>query len=206
MGFLRKIGKKIKKGVKKLMGGTFGKILGGVGLAMMFWGGANAMFGNMDWFKNLSTRVSKVKPFGNTSIGETISTLDKAKFGDLGVGQKIAKAGVEVGKGFYTAGESIGETIAKPFTGDFSIGDTVADVAEAGIKQTALTAIQGEPEEQTAGFGRMPSVGSFEAPQASYVAEVRNQMPNLQATDFQQLNQSLFYGTLSPQYLIGQMG
>ena len=61
-------------------------------------------------------------------------------------------------------------------------------------------------EEQTAGFGRMPSVGSMEAPQSAYVAEVRTQMPNLQATNFNQLNQSLFYGTLSPQYLMGQMG
>ena len=45
---------------------------------------------------------------------------------------------------------------------------------------------------------------TMEGPQAAYMAEIQTQMPNLQATNFQQLNQSLLYGTLSPQYLMGQ--
>ena len=206
MGFLRKVGRKIKKGVKKLFGGKFGKILGGIGLTMMFFGGANALFGNKGWFKNLTSKIKNMKPFGNTSVTGTIEHLDTTKFADLGVGEKIAKVGVETGKQFFKAGESIGETIASPFKGEFDLGKTAADVTETVIKQSALAAIEGKPEEQTAGFGRMPSVGSMEAPQSAYVAEVRNQMPNLQATNFNQLNQSLFYGTLSPQYLMGQMG
>ena len=86
-----------------------------------------------------------------------------------------------------------------------SMDTFVPDVAKSALGTVAVGKIM-EEEEQTAGFGRMPSVGSMEAPQSAYVAEVRNQMPNLQATNFNQLNQSLFYGTLSPQYLMGQVG
>ena len=68
MGFLRKVGKKIKKGVSKLLGGKFGKILGGIGLAMMFWGGASALFGNQGWFQGLKTNLAKMNPFGSQSI------------------------------------------------------------------------------------------------------------------------------------------
>jgi len=80
MGFLRKVGRKIKKGVKKLLGGKFGKILGGIGLSMMFWGGANAMFGKMDWFKNLNTTLKNIKPFANNNIEGAITRLDDSKF------------------------------------------------------------------------------------------------------------------------------
>lgn len=207
MGFLRKVGRKIKKGVKKLLGGKFGKILGGIGLSMMFWGGANAMFGKMDWFKNLNTTLKNIKPFANNNIEGAITRLDDAKFfgGDdpLNIGQKFAKVGVEVGKGFKTAGESIGEKIKKPFTGNFKMGETVADITEAGLKQTILSELEGEPVDE-GGYGIMPNVGSMEAPQAQYVQAVRNDMPNFQVKNFEGLNQSLFYGTLSPQFLAQQ--
>jgi hypothetical protein len=44
----------------------------------------------------------------------------------------------------------------------------------------------------------------MEASQNAYLAEVQNQMPQYQGTNFQNLNQSLFYGTLSPDYLLAQ--
>jgi len=75
MGFLRKVGKKIKKGVKKLFGSKFGKILGGIGLAMMFWGGANAMFGKMDWFKGLKSNLSKMNPFAKPDLTSAVSEV-----------------------------------------------------------------------------------------------------------------------------------
>jgi hypothetical protein len=234
MGFLRKKFKQIKKKVSKLLGGKFGKILGGIGLAMMFWGGANALFGQQKWFTSLKKNLNRVNPFakgdvtsavevaGNTvadtavaggtetlksevlagaaesakagiEIAKTTSgTLTDIPFSQLDVGQKIAKVGVET-KDFLLPDVS-------------SVGEFAADVTKSVGQQYVMGALQGEPEEQTAGFGRMPQVGSFEAPQASYVQEVRNQIPNFQATNFNQLNQSLFYGTLSPQYLMGQMG
>tara|TARA_R100001509_G_C4763591_1_gene180582 strand:- start:39 stop:656 length:618 start_codon:yes stop_codon:yes gene_type:complete len=200
MGFLRKVGRKIKKGIKKLFSSKFGKILGGVGLSLMFLGGANALFGKTQWFKNLNTSFQRINPFADSTLNGAIEKLDNAKFGDLNFGEKISKVGVEIGKGFKTAGESIGEKIKKPFTGDFEIGETVADVTEAGLKQTVLSELEGEQIDE-GGFGRIPDVGSFEP---SYVQSLNTNMPNLQINNMQQANQSLFYGTLSPQFLLQQ--
>jgi len=214
MGFLRKKFKQIKKKVKKLLGGKFGKILGGIGLAMMFWGGANALFGGKGgWFDSFSSKLKDMNPFAKGDVTGAVEkivqpsdiagpTLEgqiaqgkeilSPKFKDLPIGDKIKVAG-EATKDFLLPDVS-------------SVGEFAADVTRSAGQQYVIGALQGEPEEQTAGFGVMPQVGSFEAPQASYVQEVRNQIPNFQATNFNQLNQSLFYGTLSPQYLMGQMG
>ena len=234
MGFLRKKFKQIKKKVKKLLSGKFGKILGGIGLAMMFWGGANALFGQQKWFQGLKTNLNKMNPFAKGDVtsavevaGNTVADTAVAggtetlKSQALAGAAESAKAGIELAK--TTSGTltdipfsqlDLGQKIAKVGveTKDFllpdvsSVGEFAADVTKSVGQQYVMGALQGEPEEQTAGFGRMPQVGSFEAPQASYVQEVRNQIPNFQATNFNQLNQSLFYGTLSPQYLMGQMG
>lgn len=222
MGFLRKVGRKIKKGVKKLFGGKFGKILGGIGLAMMFWGGANALFGQSKWFQGLKTNLNKINPFakgdvtgavesvtttmeptlegvkqtaklGFETVGkEATRTLTDIPFSELDIGQKIAKVGVET-KEFLVPD--------MPST----VGEFAADVTRTAGKQYVMGALEGEQEEPFYSKG-VQQVGSMEAPQSAYVAEVRNQIPNLQATNFNQLNQSLFYGTLSPQYLMGQMG
>ena len=214
MGFLRKKFKQIKKKVKKLLGGKFGKILGGIGLAMMFWGGAKALFGGKGgWFDSFSSKLKDMNPFAKGDVTGAVEkivqpsdiagpTLEgqiaqgkeilSPKFKDLPIGDKIKVAG-EATKDFLLPDVS-------------SVGEFAADVTRSAGQQYVIGALQGEPEEQTVGFGVMPQVGSFEAPQASYVQEVRNQIPNFQATNFNQLNQSLFYGTLSPQYLMGQMG
>lgn len=234
MGFLRKKFKQIKKKVKKLLGGKFGKILGGIGLAMMFWGGANALFGQQKWFTSLKKNLNRVNPFAKGDVTSAVEVAGKTvadtavaggtetlKSQALAGAAESAKAGIELAK--TTSGTltdipfsqlDLGQKIAKVGveTKDFllpdvsSVGEFAADVTRSVGQQYVMGALEGEPEEQTAGFGRMPQVGSFEAPQASYVQEVRNQIPNFQATNFNQLNQSLFYGTLSPQYLMGQMG
>jgi len=234
MGFLRKKFKQIKKKVKKLLGGKFGKILGGLGMAMMFWGGANALFGQQSWFTSLKKNLNRINPFAKGDITSAVevagnTVTDTAVAGGtetlksevLAGAAESAKAGIEIAK--TTSGTltdipfsqlDLGQKIAKVGveTKDFllpdvsSVGEFAADVTRSVGQQYVMGALEGEPEEQTAGFGVMPQVGSFEAPQASYVAEVRNQIPNFQATNFNQLNQSLFYGTLSPQYLMGQMG
>lgn len=233
MGWLRKIGKKIKKGIKKLFGSKLGRILGGIGLSMMFFGGANALFGQQKWFQGLKTNLNKINPFakgdvtsavenvtktldttGTTTIGaeslagdalagaaesvkkaglqigkEASKTLTDIPFSELNLGQKIAKVGVET-KDFLLPNTS-------------SVGEFAADVTKTVGKQYALGVIQGEEEEPFISRGIQP-VGSMEAPQSAYLAEIRTQLPNLPATNFQQLNQSLLYGTLSPQYLLGQ--
>ena len=259
MGFLRKVGRKIKRGAKKLLGGKFGKILGGLGLTMMFFGGANALFGNQKWFQGLKTNLNKVNPFAKgdvtgavesatqaidpTSVVEsTTKALDPTKAVSSTsslelttepltlTSNKEMLAGAEAtAKGTLTGGDysskyltktsfadldTLGQKIKKAGleTKDFLMPDTssfkefTGDVTKSVVGAVAVNAVMGEDDEQTAGFGRMPSVGSMEAPQSSYLAEVRTQVPNLQATNFNQLNQSLFYGTLSPQYLMGQMG
>ena len=221
MGFLRKVGRKIKKGAKKLLGGKFGKILGGIGLTMMFFGGANALFGNQKWFQGLKTNLNKVNPFAKGDVTgavenvaqnidptleglkeatklshETLGkkatrTLTDIPFSELDIGQKIAKVGVEA-KDFLIPDVS-------------SVGEFTTDVTKTVGKQYVMEALEGEQEEPFYSKG-VQQVGSMEAPQSAYVAEVKSQLPNLQATNFNQLNQSLFYGTLSPQYLMGQMG
>jgi hypothetical protein len=219
MGFLRKVGRKIKKGVKKLFGSKIGKILGGIGLSMMFFSGANALFGNQKWFQGLRTNLNKINPFAKGDVTgavenvaqnidptleglkeatklsyETLGkkatrTLTDIPFSELDIGQKIAKVGVET-KDFLIPDVS-------------SVGEFAADVTKSVGKQYAMGVIQGEPEEQFYSKG-VQQVGSFEPAQSAYMAEVKTQMPNLQATNFNQLNQSLLYGTLSPQYLMGQ--
>jgi len=232
MGFLRKVGRKIKKGAKKLLGGKFGKILGGIGLTMMFFGGANALFGNQKWFQGLKTNLNKVNPFAKGDVTGAVDEYTKLTEGiditEGGVGLKdvsikdlpskiaegptfkeslssgISKLPSTIKDLPYKSGEAIGEYV-KGIPTSLKDGTFIADVGKSVVGTVAVGKIM-EEEEQTAGFGRMPSVGSMEAPQSSYLAEVKTQVPNLQATNFNQLNQSLFYGTLSPQYLMGQMG
>ena len=197
MGFLRKVGKKIKKGVKKLMGGKFGKILGGIGLALTFWGGANALFSGQGWFDGLTKNLKNMKPFGDSTIGDAITRLDDAKLfgGDtpLSVGEKIAKVGVETGKQFFKAGESIGETIASPFTKEGGFSETIADITEAGVKQKLISGMQGSTDEEIGGRGVVPPVGSFIPRQAEFIADMStpSSMNITKPTDF---FENLMYG------------
>ena len=79
----------------------------------------------------------------------------------------------------------------------------IPDVAKGLTTSLALSAVQGEPEEPFISGGIAPQP-AMEASQNAYLAEVQNQMPQYQGTNFQNLNQSLFYGTLSPDYLLTQ--
>jgi hypothetical protein len=117
---------------------------------------------------------------------------------DLTVGQNIRKGFREVGLGAREfASDPFGKT--KSYLGE----DFVPNVAQTLGKEYVMGALQGEPEQPFYSRG-VQDVGSFEPAQSAYMAEIQTQMPNLPATNFQQLNQSLLYGTLSPQYLMGQ--
>jgi len=212
MGFLRKVGKKIKKGVKKLMGSKLGKIIGGIGLAMTFWGGANALFGNTKWFQGLKTNINKINPFAKgdvtSAVDAVVSPSDIAGptlEGQIAQGKEILSPSfrdLPIGDKIRVAGEKTKDFLL-PDTDSFR--DFASDATRQIGMQYAMGAIEGEPEEEFYSRGVQP-VGSMEGPQSAYMAEIQTQMPNLQATNFNQLNQSLFYGTLSPQYLMGQMG
>ena len=93
----------------------------------------------------------------------------------------------------------VGGDIVSGFTGE----DFIPDVTKGVVGSVASQMIMGEPEEPFYG-GAVAGQPQMEAAQGAYVAEVQNQIPNIPATNFQQMNQSLFYGTLSPQYLMGQ--
>lgn len=94
----------------------------------------------------------------------------------------------------------VGGDIVSGFTGE----DFLPDVTRGVVGSVASQMIMGEGEKQFA-RGNIPmGQPQMEAAQGAYVAEVQNQIPNIPATNFQQMNQSLFYGTLSPQYLMGQ--
>ena len=262
MGFLRKVGRKIKKGVKKLFSSKIGAFLGSIALSMImgpvisrafngikgvFTGAAqkgaetviqegakevvkegvkdvatkgvidNTVTGAMEkvvadntmtnefllqaqgGLKGSITEGMKAAKEGSKLIGDmSKEELARLASEDLTVGQNIRKGFREMGLGAREfASDPFGKT--KEYVGD----EFIPDVISSAGKQYVMGALQGEPEQPFYSRG-VQQVGSMEGPQAAYMAEIQAQMPNLQATNFQQLNQSLLYGTLSPQYLMGQ--
>lgn len=193
MGFLRKVGRKIKKKVNKLFGSKFGKIIGGIGLSMMFFGGAQALFSNKPWWKGFSERLQNTRLFGKNNLAdaatEAVNVLEVNPDDPLSAVSNVADVVVDKPKNKILS--SITES------------EFIPNVAEGLTTSLALSAVQGEPEEPFISGGIAPQP-AMEASQNAYLAEVQNQMPQYQGTNFQNLNQSLFYGTLSPDYLLAQ--
>jgi len=167
MGFLRKVGKKIKKGVKKLFGSKFGKILGGIGLAMMFWGGANAMFGNTKWFQGLKTNISKMNPFAKpdltsavsevaTQPGALESTLSKVGTDAAVQGSKVIADPTKFEK--FLAGDL--SKVEALDTAKFADLDTVGKISKLGVEAGKGAYKAGE------------AVGSFLTPSGEFGADV----------------------------------
>ena len=192
MGFLRKVGRKIKKKVNKLFGGKFGKILGGVGLSMMFFGGAQALFGKSPWWEGFSERLKNTKLFGKNNVvdatTEAVNVLEVNPDDPLSGISNVADV----------ADKSKNNILSSLKESEF-----IPDVLTGAGTSLAISAVQGEPEEPFISGG-IASQPQMEASQNAYLAEVQNQMPQYQGTNFQNLNQSLFYGTLSPDYLLAQ--
>lgn len=276
MGFLRKIGRKIKKGVKKLFSSKIGSFIGSIGLSMMmgpiisrafngikgvFTGATqagtqaattaattgttagagatatseavksvavegakdvaakgvidNTLTGAMEkvvtdntltndlllqaqeGLKGSVTEGMKVVKEGSKLIGD-MSKKELAQLAseDLTIGQNIRKGFREMGLGAkeFTA-DPFGKT--KEYLGEGFVPDAVQSIAKSGI-ESALTP-EYEAPFQSKG---VQNVGSDI--QSSYMREVQTQVPNMRATNFNQLNQSLLFGTLSPQYLAQQ--
>ena len=263
MGFLRKIGRKIKKGVKKLFSSKIGAFIGSIALSMIMgpvisraFNGIKGVFtgaaqkgtetlveegtkeavktkvieeGTKEAVKDVATKGiidntvtgTMEKVIADNSL--TNDLLLQAQEGLKGQATEAAKftvsditvakpsplpkptLGQEIGQKFADFGTGVKEFAADPLgkTKAYVGEDFIPDVTRSVGQQYVMGALQEEPVDE-GGYGRMPSVGSFEPAQSAYMAEIRTQMPNLQATNFQQLNQSLLYGTLSPQYLMGQ--
>jgi hypothetical protein len=192
MGFLRKIGRKIKKKVNKLFGGKFGKIIGGIGLSMMFFGGAQALFDKSPWWEKFSERLKNTKLFGKNNVvdatTEAVNVLEVNPDDPLSGISNVADV----------ADKSKNNILSSLKESEF-----IPDVLTGAGTSLAISAVQGEPEEPFISGG-IASQPQMEASQNAYLAEVQNQMPQYQGTNFQNLNQSLFYGTLSPDYLLAQ--
>ena len=206
MGFLRKIGRKIKKKVNKLFGGKFGKIIGGIGLSMMFFGGAQALFGNQKWFQGLKTNLNKMNPFAKGDVTSAVETVAEVSGQDsLGVGENLLPGEAELitGETVSKGASAVVDKSKGNILSSLKESEFIPDVLTGAGTSLAISAVQGEPEEPFISGG-IASQPQMEASQNAYLAEVQNQMPQYQGTNFQNLNQSLFYGTLSPDYLLAQ--
>jgi len=200
MGFLRKKFKQIKKKVKKLMGGKFGKILGGIGLSMMFWGGAKALFGGKGgWFDSFSSKLKDMNPFASDSVVGSAEKFINTETVGAGGG-----FGVETGT-LVTGQGGAGAVVSPPTVPKLKLTDTpfsdlgavdkikkvgvetkefllpkdstfVGDVTRSVGTNLALQAVQGEPIDE-GGYGRVVSFDAFEPAQDAILRQVQSQIP-----------------------------
>ena len=230
MGFLRKVGKKIKKGVKKLFGSKFGKILGGIGLSMLFWGGASSLFSGQGWWKGVGDAVRNMNPFAKPDLTSAVNEVGKVatdtvvgtgaetvKSEALAGAAESVKAGLEIGKEGSKAFsfEGLSSTPFKDLSTTQKIakagvegvefltpsGEFAADVTKGTLTALAVSAAQGTPVDE-GGYGAVqPNIGG-EPPQSAILAEVQNQIPQMtNVNTFQDLNRQVLYGTLDPHFL-----
>ena len=228
MGFLRKVGRKIKKGVKKLFSSSLGSIVGGIALSMMFGpmvnrifqGGASAASGKVGEEvgkkvveKEVGKKVAEEagKKIVEKGAEQVATEAVKKEFVDATVTGAVEKnfmqqLGTNLKEGAIDIGTGIKEFAVDPIgkTGEYlSGGNFIPDVAKGVVGSVATQAIIGDPEEPFVSGGIMPQPAQEQA-QNAYVQAVQSQVPSMQGMNFQQMNQSLLYGTLSPQYLMSQ--
>ena len=218
MGFLRKIGRKIKKGVKKLFSSSLGSIVGGIALSMMFGpmvervfqGGATAVPGKVGEEVGKKVAEEAGKKVVEEGAKQVATEAAKNEFAAATVTEAVEKnfaqqLGTNLKKGAIDIGTGIKEFAVDPIgkTGKYLSGDFIPDVAKGVVGSVATQAIIGDPEEPFVSGGIMPQPAQEQA-QNAYVQAVQSQVPSMQGMNFQQMNQSLLYGTLSPQYLMSQ--
>ena len=218
MGFLRKVGRKIKKGVKKLFSSSLGSIVGGIALSMMFGpmvervfqGGATAVPGKVGEEVGKKVAEEAGKKAVEEGAKQVATEAAKSEIVDSTVTGAIEKnfaqqLGANLKEGAMDIGKGIKEFAVDPIgkTGEYISGDFIPDVAQGVLGSVATQAIIGDPEEPFISGGIMPQPAQEQA-QNAYVQAVQAQVPSMQGMNFQQMNQSLLYGTLSPQYLMSQ--
>jgi len=219
MGFLRKIGRKIKKGVKKLFSSSLGSIVGGIALSMMFGpmvervfqGGATAVPGKVGEEVGKKVAEEAGKKVVEEGAKQVATEAAKNEFAAATVTEAVEKnfaqqLGANLKEGAMDIGKGIKEFAVDPIgkTGEYiGGGNFIPDVAQGVLGSVATQAIIGDPEEPFVSGGIMPQPAQEQA-QNAYVQAVQSQVPSMQGMNFQQMNQSLLYGTLSPQYLMSQ--
>lgn len=265
MGKLRKIGKKLKKGFKKLFSSKLGRVVGMVGLYFAMGAIAKGLTGTFGQAATttaetaattageaaattasdaVATAASNTEAAANaintienaansgelvnasTSITDVVSNTDKTLFSSdpntitglkgkvdtssivaekaypSTLGGKFSKGVDTIAQGFRDLPTTLAEAPGKTY--EYLTGpDFLPDVAKGAATSFVTSEIMGEPETPFYGGGVQPQP-TMEGPKSAYVAEVQNQIPQMQGMDFNQINQSLFYGTLSPQWLMSQ--
>jgi hypothetical protein len=228
MGFLRKKARQLKKGIKKLFSSSLGRIVGGIALSMMFGpvvdrifqGGASAASGKVGEEvgkkvveKEVEKKVAeeagkKIVEKGTEQVATEAVKKEIVDSTVTGAVEKnfIQQLGTNLKEGAIDIGTGIRDFAVDPIgkTGEYlGGGNFIPDVAKGVVGSVATSAIIGDPEEQFVSRGIMPQPAQEQA-QNAYVQAVQAQVPSMQGMNFQQMNQSLLYGTLSPQYLMSQ--
>tara|TARA_R100001440_G_scaffold50662_1_gene70651 strand:+ start:1768 stop:2628 length:861 start_codon:yes stop_codon:yes gene_type:complete len=267
MGFLRKVGRRIKKRVKKLFGSKIGRVLGTVGLYFALGAAAKGLTG---WFSSKfgaatggaaadATTTAVVEGAGST-VSNSITTagtnmeaannaIAAVDASGAGTATNTISEAVELFADESVLNDTIGTVsnslqeqkimpkldftsstpelpdsesllnpsfkdvdtfgdkfrVAKRETRDFFIGedstfvpDTVAQLGTGAITSAF------QEEEEIGGRGIVASREMGEAAQASRLQDVSAQLPQYAGVNPNELNQNLFYGTLSPQHLAQQ--
>ena len=228
MGFLRKKARQLKKGIKQLFSSSLGRIVGGIALSMMFGpvvdrifqGGASAASGKVGEEvgkkvveKEVEKKVAEEagKKIVEKGTEQVATEAVKNEFVDSTVTGAVEKnfmqqLGTNLKEGAIDIGTGIKNFAVDPIgkTGEYLGGKNfIPDVAQGVLGSVATQAIIGDPEEPFVSGGIMPQPAQEQA-QNAYVQAVQAQVPSMQGMNFQQMNQSLLYGTLSPQYLMSQ--
>jgi len=118
MGKLRKISRKIKRSLNKIFGKKLGNIIGGIGLSMLFFGGAEALFGNQAWFKNMTATLDKMNPFTDSTVAGSVDKVTNEMVQDGVVKDAVVKDAVvqdAVAKDLVTQNMSPIETTSTSF-------------------------------------------------------------------------------------------
>jgi len=162
----------------------------------------NNLFAEGDLFQ--ATRQQSLVPTEGVSFSKAVTdpaALTQQGYADT-FGQTLRKGLDSTGQFIKDIPTKLAEAPGKAY--EYVTGpDFLPDVAKGAATSFVTSEIMGEPETPFYGGGVQPQP-TMEEPKSAYVAEVQNQIPQMQGMDFNQINQSLFYGTLSPQWLMSQ--
>ena len=224
MGFLRKIGRKIKKRVKKLFSTKFGALIGGIGLSLILGPAISQAFNGIKGFFTQgatgattagATNVAVVDSTVSGAVEKLVNTPDLVidssnvdlipvdNVVDTPIKYNYDKKGKLIGSEFGEVGKDAFVSSKGNILSSLKESEFIPNVAEGLTTSLAISAVQGEPEEPfiSGGVASQPLTAPT---QNAYLAEVGNQIPDYQGVNFQDLSNSMLFGTLSPQFLIGQ--
>lgn len=203
MGFLRKVGRKIKKGVKKLFSSPLGSILGSMAINFMFPGIGqtfNNLFEGAKGALGFGTKEA-VKEVGKEAVAKEITAnviTDTATTSGATLTETLKKnfidRPIQAGKDFIDAPFKTTKEFISPD------GEFIPDVAQSLTTSALLGSFQGEPDEPFYSKGVSQQLSSVPS-QEQVLSTVNSQVPQLNIKSFDEMSKSLYYGVLSPQWL-----